>query len=357
MKKRLLSLLFLFLIGILLPFGCTANHSNQNASNNVLSVYNYSTYIDPAVLTEFEKKYNVKIQYDTFESPDDLYAKMKAGNPGYDVIFPTDYLVTIMGKEGIIEPLDHQKIPNIKNIDQKFINPPFDPDNKYSLPYQWGTMGLGYNIKKTGKELNSWQDIINPKYKGRVALTEEMRMMMGAILLDLGYDPNTTNPDQINQAKDFLIQHRDNIAAFAPDTGQILLDQGQVDIAVEWSGDIFQVMEENPDLRYAIPKEGTIIWVDNFAIPKGAPHPELATQFINFLLEPEISAKTSNFIKYGTPNKVSIEKGLINKTELNNPGIYPPPEVYQKLKFIRDVGEATRLYDEAWTEAKLGVGK
>lgn len=361
MKKHLLSLLLLFLIGVILPFGCTANNpqSNQNSSqtSNILNVYNYSTYIAPAVLTEFEKKFNAKVQYDTFESPDDLYAKMKAGNPGYDIIFPTDYLVTIMGKEGIIEPLNHNKILNLKNIDEKFINPPFDPDNKYSLPYQWGTLGLGYNLKKTKQDVESWQEIFDPKYQGRVSLIEEMRMMMGAILLYLGYDPNTTNPEEINKAKDFLIQHKENIAAFAPDTGQVLLDQGQVDIAVEWSGDIFQVMEENPDLRYAIPTEGTIIWVDNFAIPTGAPHKELAEQFINFLLEPEISAKNSNFIKYGTPNKVSIEKALINKTELNNPAIYPPPEVYKKLKFIQDVGAATRFYDEAWTEAKLGVGK
>lgn len=359
MKKRLLSLLFLFLVGVILPFGCTANNPNstQTPSPNVLNVYNYSTYIDPAVITEFEQKFKAKVQYDTFESPDDLYAKMKAGNPGYDIVFPTDYLVTIMGKEGILEPLNHNKIPNIKNIDEKFINPPFDPDNKYSLPYQWGTMGLGYNLKKTGKDLDSWQEIFNPKYKGRVAFTDEMRMMMGAVLMYLGYDPNTTNPEEINKARDFIIEHKDNIAAFAPDTGQVLLDQGQVDIAVEWSGDVFQVMEENPDLRYVIPKEGTIIWVDTMAIPTGAQHKDLAEKFINFLLEPDVSAKNSNFIKFGTPNKISVEKALINKSEINNPAIYPPPEVFKKLKFIQDVGETTRLYDEAWTEAKLGVGK
>jgi spermidine/putrescine transport system substrate-binding protein len=359
MKKHLLSLLFLFFVGVIVPFGCTANNPNstQTPSANVLNVYNYSTYIDPAVITEFEQKFNAKVQYDTFESPDDLYAKMKAGNPGYDIVFPTDYLVTIMGKEGIIQPLNHNKIPNIKNIDEKFINPPFDPDNKYSLPYQWGTMGLGYNLKKTGKELDSWQEIFNPKYKGRVAFTDEMRTMMGAILIYLGYDPNTTNPEELNKARDFIIEHKDNIAAFAPDTGQVLLDQGQVDIAVEWSGDVFQVMEENPDLRYVIPKEGTIIWVDTIAIPTGAPHQALAEQFINFLLKPDVSAKNSNFIKFGTPNKISVEKALINKNELDNPAIYPPPEVFKKLKFIQDVGETTRLYDEAWTEAKLGVGK
>lgn len=359
--KRLLVFLLLFIIGVTLPFGCTANQSNPTGANNnqenVLSVYNYSTYIDPEVITEFEKKFNAKIKYDTYESNDDLYAKLKPGNPGYDVIFPSDYMVTIMGKEKIIEELNLANIPNIKNIDPKFLNTPFDPGNKYSVPYQWGTMGFGYNIKATGKELNSWADAFDPKYKGRVALMDELRTQVGGILIYLGYDPNTKNPDEIAKAKDFLIEHRDNIAAFAPDTGQMLLDQGQVDIAVEWSGDVFQVMEENPNIRYAIPKEGTIVWVDNTCIVKDAPHKELAEKFVNFLLEPEIGAKISNFIKFASPNQAAIAKGLITKEDLQNKSIYPSPETFKNMAFISDVGDATRIYDEAWTEIKVGIGK
>lgn len=359
--KRLLVFLLLFIIGVTLPFGCAADRSNPTGANNnqknILSVYNYSTYIDPAVITEFEKKFNAKVKYDTYESNDDLYAKLKPGNPGYDVIFPSDYMVTIMGKEKIVEELNLANIPNIKNIDPKFLNAPFDPGNKYSVPYQWGTMGLGYNIKATGKELTSWADAFDPKYKGRVALMDELRTQVGGILIYLGYDPNTKNPDEIAKAKDFIIEHRDNIAAFAPDTGQMLLDQGQVDIAVEWSGDIFQVMEENPNIRYAIPKEGTLVWVDNASIAKDAPHKELAEKFINFLLEPEIGAKISNFIKFASPNQAAIAKGLITKEDLQNKSIYPSPETFKNMAFINDVGDATRIYDEAWTEIKAGIGK
>lgn len=358
--QRILRILVLLMISTLLVVGCINNNStptDNKGQNKILSIYNWSTYIDPQVITEFEQKFGVQIKYDTFESNDDLYAKLKAGNPGYDVIVPSDYMVTIMRKEELLEPLNLEKIPNIKNIEPKFKNPPFDPGNQYSLPYQWGTMGLGYNIKATAQEINSWQVIFEPKYKERVALVDELRSMLGGVLIYLGYDPNTTNLEEINKAKDYIIEHKDTIAAFAPDTGQLLLDQGEVDLAVEWSGDIFQVMEENPNIRYTIPKEGSIIWVDNIAIAKNAPHKDTAEQFINFLLEPEISAKISNFVKYGSPNKVAIEKGLINEKELKNPGIYPPPEVFDKLTYIKDVGEATRLYDEAWTEVKIGVGR
>jgi len=356
--KRLIYLLFLFLIALILPLGCTVDHSNTSGSSgtsNSLNVYNYSTYIDPEAIALFEQKFGVKVNYDTYESNEDLYAKLKSGNPGYDVIFPSDYMVTIMAKENLLQPLNLANIPNSKNIDNKFLNAPFDPENKYSLPYQWGTLGVGYNLKKTGGEINSWSAIFDPKYAGRVALIEDPRGILGAILLTLGYDPNSTNTSEIEQAKDYLIKNKATIAAFAPDTGQILLDQGEVDIAVEWSGDILQVMAENPDLRYAIPQEGSIVWIDNMAIPKDAPHQDLAEQFINFIFAPEISAKISNFIKFGSPNKIAVEQGLI--ADLNNPGIYPPPEVFEKLTYLRDVGEATQLYDDAWTEIKLGVGQ
>lgn len=345
-------LISLFLIGLFFPLLSISAQSD----NQTLNVYNYSTYIDPEVIKEFENKFGVKVTYDTYENSEELYAKLKPGNPGYDVVFPTDYMVPIMVKENLLEPLNLDNIPNIKHLDDKFVNPPFDPGNKYSLPYQWGTLGLGYNLKDTGEEIKSWSAIFDPKYQGKIALMEEARSMLGGILIYLGYDPNTTNPEEIAAAKDLLLEHRDNIVAFAPDNGQLLLDQGEVAIAVEWSGDILQVMEENPDLRYSIPEEGSIVWIDNVAIAKNAPNKELAEQFINFLLEPEISAKISNFIRYASPNKTAIETGLINPEQLNNPAIYPPAEIYEKLTYLKDVGEATQLYDEAWTELKIGVG-
>jgi spermidine/putrescine transport system substrate-binding protein len=321
-----------------------------------LNIYNWSTYIAPEVLTEFEKTFNTKIKYDTFESNDALYAKLKPGNPGYDVAFPADYMVQRMSKEGMLEELDQVKIPNQKNLDPKFVDTAYDPGNKYSMPYQWGTLGVGYNVKDTGSSINSWKDLFDTKYVGKVAVLDDVRYTLGCTLILLGFDPNTTNPDEINKAKDFLIQHKKSIKAFAPDTGQELLDQGEVDLTLEYSGDIFQVMKENKDLRYTIPKEGTIIWTDNMVVPKGAPHKDIAMEFINFILDAQRGATISNFIRYATPNLAARQQGFINPKDLKDPAIYPPPELYAKLKYVQDVGQAITLYDDAWTEIKAGMG-
>jgi spermidine/putrescine transport system substrate-binding protein len=266
-------------------------------------------------------------------------------------------MVKIMSAENLIEPLNLNNIPNQKNLEPKFINQAFDPGNKYSLPYQWGTMGIGYNVKATKGDINSWAAMFDSKYTGKVAWQDDARYTFAGVLMYLGFDPNTTNPEEINKARDLLMKSKNIIAAFVPDTGQNLLDQGEVNLTMEWSGDVFQVMKENPNLRYAIPKEGTIIFLDNMAIPKGAPQKELAEKFINFILQPEVGAKVSNFTHYGLPNKAAIDQGLIDPNDLKNPQIYPPSDVFGKMKLLQDVGKATALYDQAWTEVKAGAGK
>ncbi|MEM8638937.1 MAG: spermidine/putrescine ABC transporter substrate-binding protein [Cyanobacteria bacterium P01_G01_bin.54] len=360
--KKLLVFVLLFVLGITIPVGCAANSPDpagggNTDSSDVLSVYNWSTYIDPEVLTQFETEFGVTVQYDTYESNEALLAKIQPGNPGYDIIVPTGDYIESMATEGLLEELDPANIPNLNNVSEEFLDPPFDPGNKYSVPYQWGTIGIGYNKAATGTEITTWKEIFDPTYAGRVALMEDPRAMLGAILMMLGYDPNTTNPEELEAAKNYVIDHKDVVATFAPDTGQDLLNQGEVDIAVEWNGDIFQVMEENENVEYVIPEEGTIIWTDNLAIPKDAPNKALAEQFINFVLDPQVSAAISNYVKYGTPNKVSLEQGLIEAADVENPGIYPPPETFKKLKYAQDLGDDTQLYDEAWTELKVAVGK
>ncbi|MBP0017489.1 MAG: spermidine/putrescine ABC transporter substrate-binding protein [Cyanobacteria bacterium SBLK] len=367
--KKILILMLLFVFGLFVPFGCTtsnpdatntaSNGTGNNRNGNtetVLNVYNWSTYIDEETIPEFEEKFNVKIQYDTFENNEALLAKIQPGNPGYDIIVPSGDFIENMIAQGLLEELNHDNIPNLKHLDAPFIDPPFDPGNKYSVPYQWGTIGIGYNIEATGGAIASWKEIFDAKYKGKVALMEDPRATLGIVLMYLGYDPNTTNESEIAEARDFLIENKEVVATFAPDTGQDLLNQGEVDIAIEWSGDIFQIMEENENIRYVIPEEGTIIWTDNLAIPKDAPHKELAEQFINFILEPEVSARISNYVKYGSPNKTSREENLLEQEDLENPGIYPPPETFKKLKYANDLGKDTALYDQAWTEVKVATG-
>lgn len=352
------SLFFTLLITValtLLGFQQFHQLNAQQAPITELNIYNWDTYIAPEVLEEFQKKYQAKITYDTYGGMEELYAKIKSGNTKYDVIFPADYMVKIMIDEDLLAELNLEQIPNRKQVDPRFLDPAYDPGNRHSLPYQWGTLGIGYNLEVTGKEIDSWEAMFMPQYAGKIAWMDDARNTIGAVLLFLGKDPNTQNLAEINQARDFLIQNKETIAAFAPDTGQVLLNQGEVDLAFEWSGDIFQVMKENPDLRYAIPKEGSLIWTDNMAIPKQAPHHRLAEQFINFILEPRISAQISNFTQYGSPNQAARQSGLINPSDLNNPGIYPAAEVFPTLKYLEDVGNATDLYEAAWQAVKAEV--
>lgn len=314
-----------------------------------LNIFNWSTYIAPDVIPKFEKEYNVKINYDMYESNEDMLAKIQAGNPGYDIVVPGDYMVEIMRNLDLLEEIDHSNIPNMANLNPAFLDLPFDPGNKHCLPYQWGTMAIGYNAQKLG-EVDSWRVMFDDELQVRRAWLDDSRSTIGVALLLLGYDVNTTNPDEIAEATRLLVEQKELVTAYAPDTGQIMLDEGEIDVVAEWSGDILQIMEENPDIRLVIPKEGAMAWVDSLCIPKGAPHKEMAETFINFVLEAEIGAEISNYVRFASPNAAAM--ALINPDDLNNPGIYPPPDVMDKLQFLVDVGEATLLYDDAWTEIK-----
>jgi spermidine/putrescine transport system substrate-binding protein len=312
-----------------------------------LNIYNWDTYIDPAVLTDFEQKFGVKIRYDVYENNEAMLDKVQAGPSDYDIVVPTDYMVDIMRQSDLLAPLNKEIIPNFENVAAAFLSPAYDPGNRYCAPYQWGTLGIGYNVKATGREINGWQDLFDPAFAGRVSLLADQRLTMGMVLLYLGYSPNTTNADQIGEARDFLIAHADQIAAYAPDTGQDLLLAGDVDLAYEWSGDIFQAMEESPDIRYVIPEEGSIIWTDNLCILATAPHREMAEKFINYVLEPEVGAAISNFVRFGSPNQAALP--LLNEADRKNPALYPSDKVKQRLFFMADVGpDATELYKAAW---------
>lgn len=365
MRKLLLALTMLFVFGLVLALtacggdggtseeSATEEVSTESSGETELNVYNWSTYIAPEIVPAFEEKYGVKVNYDIFGDNDELFAKIQPGNPGYDIIVPTDYMVAIMIEQGMLEELDRSKLSNFGNVDPLFLDPPFDPGNVYCVPYQWGTTGIGYNLAATGREIDSWDVMFNGEFAGRISWLTDSRGVMGIALRYLGYDPNTTNQDEINEALDLLLETKSDVVAFAPDTGQILLDQGEVDIAYEYSGDIFQIMEENEDVRYIIPKEGSVLWTDNLCIPTGAPHPDLAHKFIDFILDAEIGAQLSNYTAYGTPNAASLP--LVDEELRNNPGIYPPDSVKENLFYIESVGEADLLYDEAWTS--LGVGQ
>ena len=222
------------------------------------------------------------------------------------------------------------KIPNFANVSENLKNPPYDPGNQYSVPYQWGTVGIGYNNDKVGKEVTSWQDMFN--YDGPVAWLDDQRAMMGIALQILGYDPNSTDQRQIEEAAQFLIANGKNVVAIAADDGQAMLERGDVDMTVEYSGDIFQVMDECDcdNIAYVIPKEGTNLWVDNLAIPTGAPNMPLAEAFLDYILDPQVGADISNYTAYASPNQAAIDEKLIDARMLDNPSIYPPADILRE---------------------------
>ncbi len=317
-----------------------------NAQAREVNVFNWDTYIGPDTVDDFTEATGIEVRYDLFGSSDELFGRLREGNPGYDVIYPSNDYVERMIVADMLVPLDHSRIPNIANLDPAFTNPRFDPGRVYSVPYFWGTIGIGY--RTTAAQPTSWKAVFDSdEHAGRISLLNDKNTLQAALLY-LGYSLNTENPDEINEAAELLIRQKPNIKTFGPDNGQDLLIAGEVDICLEWNGDILQVMEEDDELSYVVPEEGAMLWEDAMAIPKGGPNPDEAHEWINFILDAEVHGAIATYIKYPLPNKAA--KAFIPEEDLNNPAIYPPEAVMEKLEVSVYKGEEIEtLYEQALT--------
>lgn len=334
------------------PWVCPEGFEGQT-----LSVYNWSTYVAEDTIPNFEEACGVTVEYSVYGSNEEMLARLSQGNPGYDIIVPADYMIATMIGRDMLQPLDKANIPNAANLSEALADPDYDPGNVYSLPYQWGTMGIGYNITETGEEITSWDQVFN--YDGPVAWVDEPRAMFGFALGVLGLDPNSSNPDDIAAARDFLIEHGGNVVAIAADDGQALLARGDVDIAIEYSGDIFQIGVdcECEDYQYALPEPRARLWVDNMAIPYDAPNKPLAEAFIDYILHPQVNADISNFTAYASPVQPAIDANLILPEYLTNPAVYPDPDVLATAFFTLALPEVEQVYGDAWDEVKILLGR
>ncbi|MEZ4706345.1 MAG: spermidine/putrescine ABC transporter substrate-binding protein [Caldilineaceae bacterium] len=321
-----------------------------------VSFYNWTDYIDPEVLTMFTAECGVEVVYDTYSSNEDLLAKMQAGATGYDLIVPSDYMVSIMIQLDMLHPLDHANIPNLAGIYPRFAEAPYDPGNVYTAPYQWGTTGIGYNEAEIGAVPDSWDYIFNPemaqKFSGKISLLNDQRELIGAVLKYLGHSMNSVDPAELEEAKQTILAIKPYVATFDSDSFGDILVSGDVVIGHGWSGGYYQDIyaSDNENLGYVIPKEGGVIWTDNLAIPKTAPNPYTAEVLINYILDPEIAAMISNSNYYASP--VEPAEAMILDEIKEDPGIYPSEETLAKMEFLRDLGEGTLLWDRIWTEIK-----
>lgn len=351
----------LLMISVVFVFGAPAAAQTswtcpEGFAGQTLSVYNWSTYIAEDTIANFESLCGVRVIYDTYPTDDDMLVRLRRGNPGFDVVVPSDVIVRLMIEENLIDVIDARDLPSFGNLDETFTGLDFDPENRYTVPYQWGTVGVGYNVDKVG-EITSWAQVF--AHQGAVAWLNDVPAMMGVALNILGFDPNSEVASEVAAARDFLIENGRNVVYIASDDGQEMLLRGEADIVVEYSGDIFQVMDECEcdTYAYVIPEEGTNFWVDSLAIPVGANNKALALVFLDYMLDPQVAADISNYTAYGSPNALAIELGLIDEELLEDPGIYPTEETQERLFFTSQSAGREAMLNDAWDEIRIFVGR
>ncbi|MDR1041220.1 MAG: spermidine/putrescine ABC transporter substrate-binding protein [Deltaproteobacteria bacterium] len=334
---------------LLLPSGAFAQAERQ------LNVFIWSEYIDPDLITEFEKSRGVKVRMDFYESNEEMIAKLQLGRLGiYDIIVPSTYFIPTLLNLDLIQPLDHAKLTNIGNLDPKFRNIEEDPGNSHVIPYQWGTSGLAVRAREGKQTPSSWSVIFSDSAdKGNFILFDTARDALGSALKSLGYSYNSTDLRQIEEAGDLLTRTKRHPAFMGFDSGVGGLSKvmgGVAHAAQVYSGEAIKATREDPGLLYIIPEEGCEFWLDVLAVPKGAPNADVAHEFLNYILEPEVAARLATFNNYATPNEAAME--FIPAEDKVNEGMYPPQSLMERMEYMRDLGDANRLFDETWTIVK-----
>jgi spermidine/putrescine transport system substrate-binding protein len=339
-------------LGVLVAAGVGAMLALSGDRTPTLRVFIWEEYIDPEVYRLFEREFGAKVVEDNYGSNEDMRAKLQAGGALYDLVVPSDYMVTLLRKEDLLLPLDLSRIPNIRYVAPRFRDPPYDPGHRFSIPYQWGVTGIGYNRAQVSPPPTSWRDLFDPArlapYQHRVSMLNDMREVIGAALLALGLSPDTADPQDLARAQSLLERQKPYLAKYDSEAFEDSLAAGETVLAQGWSGEIAMAQAQNPDIGFVIPQEGAFIFVDNWAIPRGARHKALAEAFIDFVLRPEISARIVNHTRYASVNDAA--RPFIKPEILQGPS-YQVPEGAQ-LRWLHDLGPASRLYERVWLEVR-----
>lgn len=341
--------------------GCGKSSGNEDGGAGQLLVYNWGEYIDEEVIDMFEKETGIEVTYDLFETNEDMYPVLEAGAVVYDVVCPSDYMIQKMVENNMLAEINFDNVPNIKNIDEQYIkdSQSFDPENKYSVPYCWGTVGILYNTSMVAPEdaPTKWADLWNPKFSDEILMQDSVRDAFMVALKSLGYSMNTSDEAQLQQAKELLIQQKPLVQAYVIDQVRDKMIGGEAAIGVIYSGEMLYIQGEvansgeDFELKYVLPEEGTNVWIDSWVIPANAKNKENAEKWINFLCRPDIAKMNFDYITYPTPNKEA--KALLDEDIQNNEALFPDISKLNNSEVYKYLGDETDgVYNNLWKEVK-----
>lgn len=344
------------IVAIIVLLSLTSSYMNLKSGNqsdsNKLVIYNWGDYIDPELLTKFTKETGIKVEYETFDSNEAMYTKVKQGGTTYDIAIPSDYTIDKMIKENLLVKLDKSQIKGLENIDPSFLNKSFDPNNDYSIPYFWGTVGIVYNDQMVQTAPKHWEDLWREEYRDNIMLVDGAREVLGFGANTLGYSLNTKKMSELKAIEQKLNSLTPNIKAIVGDEMKGYLINEDAAIGVTFSGEASEMLDANEHLHYVVPSEGSNLWFDNIVIPKTVKHQKEAYAFINFMLEPENAAQNAEYIGYATPNKLA--KDLLPKEVKNDLAFYPSQDVIERLEVYDNLGQKwLGIYNDLFLQFKM----
>ena len=345
MKKNVFALVLTLVMVMSLTIGLAG--CGNSATNGEVNVYNWGEYIDEELLDKFTEETGIKVNYDTYSDNESLYSMLSSGSANYDVVIPSDYMISRMIDEDMLEELNFDNIPNFQYIDDAYKGLEYDPEDQYSVAYTWGTVGIIYNTTMLDYVPDSWSVLWDENLSGQILMFNNSRDAIGIALKYLGYSQNTTDPEQITEAVDLLIQQKPLVQAYVMDQIFDKLEGGEAAVGPYYAGDAITMIEENPDLAFVVPKEGTNLFVDAMCIPKGAQNKENAEAFINFMCDPENMAANIEYIAYSSPSSAARE---LLSDELKTSDIcYPDEALLENTDtFINLPQDILDLYDSEW---------
>lgn len=350
MKKKMLGLIVITAMLVTMLAGCGSK--SFEGKNGELNIFIWTEYVPDSVIEKFEKETGIKVNVSTYSSNEDMLAKVKSESEGtYDIVQPSDYMVEQMASQGMLEELKTDELKNLSNIGESYLNPSYDPGNKYSVPYQGGVAGIAVNTSKVKKDITSYDDLFDSSLKNSIVALDDYRAVIGMTARSMGYGMNETDPAVLSKIQDKLLTLKNNVKLYDSDSPKSALISGDCTVGYVWSAEIALAMEENPDIKVVYPTEGAYLFMDNWAIPKGAKNYDNAVKFIDFMLDAENAQMVLEEFPYLSPNTKAVE--AMGEDYSKNEAKNPPAEVIKKGEYVKNLDADTlKIYDEMWTKLK-----